>query len=158
MTFDLYCYLYGSTIVAMLTLPPETLEGGIEATVERLKQLRHAKKKLEPAFANPRFPIHTIRLARACRTTNTGIWKGGTLPEAAELCKQSILDFVCDLLIATDLAAGCVVRHFAERQESDIIKLMKHPLMMAGSDGIYVGGKPTRGTGCFRAIHWASRP
>ena len=27
---------------------------------------------------------------------------------------------------------------------------MRHPLMMAGSDGIYVGGKPhPRGTGCF---------
>ena len=37
-TFDLYCYLYGSTIVAMLTLPPEMLEGGIAATVERLKK------------------------------------------------------------------------------------------------------------------------
>ena len=61
-TFDLYCYLYGSTIVAMITLPPETLEGGIEATVERLK-LPATRKKLEPAFANPRFPIHTMRLA-----------------------------------------------------------------------------------------------
>ncbi len=43
-----------------------------------------------------------------------------------------------------------MIRHFAERQESDILALMKHPLMMAGSDGIYVGGKPhPRGTGCF---------
>ena len=61
-TFDLYCYLYGSTIVAMLTLPPEVLEGGIDATVERLKQPA-VRKSLESAFANPRFPIETIRLA-----------------------------------------------------------------------------------------------
>ena len=43
-----------------------------------------------------------------------------------------MLDFTCDLLIATNLAAGCVIRHFAARQESDILKLMRHPLMMAG--------------------------
>lgn len=147
-TFDLYCYLYGSTIVAMITLPPETLEGGVEATVERLK-LPATRKKLEPAFANPRFPIHTMRLASLPSDKYRHL-EGQLLPDAAASCGQSILDFTCDLLVATDLAAGCVVRHFAERQESDTVKLMKHPLMMAGSDGIYVGGKPhPRGTGCF---------
>lgn len=147
-TFDLYCYLYGSTIVAMLTLPPETLEGGIEATVERLKQPA-TRKKLEAAFENPRFPIETIRLA-SLPDDRYRHFEGQLLPEAARQSGQTMLDFTCDLLIATDLAAGCVVRHFAERQESDILKLMRHPLMMAGSDGIYVGGKPhPRGTGCF---------
>lgn len=147
-TFDLYCYLYGSTIVAMITLPPEFLEGGIEATIERLK-LPATRKKLEPAFANPRFPIHTLRLASVPHDKYRHL-EGQTLPDAAAACGQSILDFTCDLLIATDLAAGCVVRHFAERQESDIPKLMRHPLMMGGSDGIYVGGKPhPRGTGCY---------
>jgi N-acyl-D-amino-acid deacylase len=147
-TFDLYCYLYGSTIVAMITLPPEFLEGGVEATVDRLK-LPATRRKLEPAFANPRFPIHTLRLASVPSDKYRHL-EGKTLPEAADECNQSMLDFTCDLLIATGLAAGCVVRHFAERQESDIPKLMKHPLMMAGSDGIYVGGKPhPRGTGCY---------
>ena len=147
-TFDLYCYLHGSTIVAMLTLPPEVLEGGIEATVERLK-LPKTRKQLEAAFANPRFPIETIRLASLPHDTYRHL-EGRTLPDAAARCGQSVLDFTCDLLVATDLAAGCVIRHFAERQESDIRALMKHPLLMAGSDGIYVGGKPhPRGTGCF---------
>src|SRR4029450_6837667 len=36
---DLSCYPYGSTIVAMLTLPPEVLEGGITPTVARLKTI-----------------------------------------------------------------------------------------------------------------------
>lgn len=159
-TFDLYCYLYGSTIVAMLTLPPETLEGGSEATVARLK-LPATRKKLEAAFANPRFPIDTIRLA-SLPHPEWQKYEGLTLAEAcaahlgreqgadAPRSPREVLDFTCDLLIATDLAAGCVIRHFAERQESDILKLMRHPLMMAGSDGIYVGGRPhPRGTGCF---------
>lgn len=147
-TFDLYCYLYGSTIVAMITLPPEFLEGGVEASVERLK-LPATRKKLEPAFANPRFPIHTLRLASVPSDKYRQL-EGMTLPDAASACNQSMLDFTCDLLVATNLAAGCVVRHFAERQEVDIPKLMRHPLMMGGSDGIYVGGKPhPRGTGCY---------
>lgn len=146
-TFDLYPYLYGSTIVAMIALPPETLAGGIEATVERLKQPA-TRKMLESAFANPRFPIHTMRLA-SIPSDDYRRFEGQTLPAAAEACDQSILDFTCDLLIATNMAAGCVVRHFAERQEPDIIKLMRHPMMMGGSDGIFVGGKPhPRGTGC----------
>lgn len=147
-TFDLYCYLYGSTIVAMLTLPPELLEGGIIPTVSRLKNPA-VRKDLEAAFANPRFPIETIRLASLPHEKYRHL-EGLTLPVAAETVGQSLIDFTCDLLIATNLAAGCVIRHFAARQESDILKLMRHPLMMGGSDGIYVGGRPhPRGTGCF---------
>jgi N-acyl-D-amino-acid deacylase len=161
-TYDLYCYLYGSTIVAMLTLPPAVLEGGVTATVERLMNPA-TRKALEPAFANPRFPIETIRLA-SVPSLEYGHLEGMTLPEAAEARGLSVLDFTCDLLVATNLAAGCVIRHFAERQEVDIIALLKHPLMMAGSDGIYVGGRPhPRGTGCFarylghhvRSGHWS---
>lgn len=147
-TFDLYCYLYGSTIIAMITLPPEVLEGGIAATVERLKTPA-VRKQLEAAFANPRFPIETMRLASLPHDEYRPL-EGMTLPAAAASRKQSVLDFTCDLLVATNLAAGCVIRHFAARQESDTLKLMRHPLMMGGSDGIYVGGRPhPRGTGCF---------
>ena len=147
-TFDLYCYLYGSTIVAMITLPPETLEGGIAATVNRLKNPA-TRVQLETAFANPRFPLETMRLASLPHDRYRH-YEGQTLPAAAAAAHQTILDFTCDLLVATNLAAGCVIRHFAARQESDILKLMRHPLMMAGSDGIYIGGKPhPRGTGCF---------
>jgi N-acyl-D-amino-acid deacylase len=138
----------------MLTLPPEFVVGGIEATVERLK-LPQTRAQLREAFAHPRFPIETIRLASLPHPD----WKeyeGKLLLDAANeatdgpLSADGVIAFVCDMLIATDMAAGCVIRHFAERQESDIIKLMKHPVMMAGSDGIYVGGCPhPRGTGCF---------
>jgi N-acyl-D-amino-acid deacylase len=147
-TYDLYCYLYGSTIIAMITLPPEILEGGINQTLSRLKSPA-TRKALESAFANPRFPIETMRLASLPHDEYRPL-EGMTLPSAAAARKQSLVDFVCDLLIATNMAAGCVIRHFAARQESDILKLMRHQLMMAGSDGIYVGGKPhPRGTGCY---------
>ena len=147
-TFDLYCYLYGSTLVVMLTIPPELLEGGIDATLARLADPA-VRTSLEEAFANPRFPIETIRLASIPSDSYRHL-EGKGLVEAAASAGKSLVDFTCDLLIATNLAAGCVIRHFAQRQELDIPLLMKHPLMMGGSDGIYVGGKPhPRGTGCF---------
>ena len=145
-TFDMYPYLYGSTTVAMLTLPPEVCEGGIDATLARLKDPA-VRKELVATFANPRFPLGTIRLA-SCPHPEWVKYEGMTLKEAAG--SASICDYVCDLLIATDLAAGCVIRHYHERQEPDIQKFMRDHRMMAGSDGIFVGGKPhPRGTGSF---------
>ncbi|MFO0851695.1 MAG: amidohydrolase family protein [Gemmataceae bacterium] len=145
-TFDLYPYLYGSTTLAMLTLPPELNAGGVDATLERLRTpaVRH---ELEAAFANPRFPIETIRLANLPCDEFRHL-EGRGLVEAAE--GRPLVKFVCDLLLATDLAAGCVIRHFAERQESDIVALTRHPAITAGSDGIFCGGFPhPRGTGTF---------
>jgi N-acyl-D-amino-acid deacylase len=166
LSFDLYCYLYGSTTVAMLCLPPEVCEGGIDATLDRLRD-PGVRLELLDAFAHPRFPLDTIRLA-SCPHSNFKQYEGMLLTEAAGRSGPTcgldrVVEFVCDLLVATDLAAGCVIRHFAERQESDVLKLMRHPAMTAGSDGIFVGGKPhPRGTGCFarylghhvRAGHW----
>lgn len=147
-TYDLYCYLYGSTLVVMLTIPPEFLEGGIDATLARLRQPA-VRKALEPAFARPRFPIETIRLASIPSDEYRHL-EGKNVVAAAQETGKSLVDFVCDLLLATNLAAGCVIRHFAQRQEADVVAFLKHPLMMGGSDGIYVGGRPhPRGTGCF---------
>ena len=152
-TYDLYCYLYGSTIVGMLTLPADVYAGGVDATIERLTDVS-VRTRLESEFAKPRFPIETIRLA-SLPHPDWAKYEGQLLPDAVADRQGSagvkeMVAFVCDLLVATDLAAGCVIRHFAARQESDLPKLMNHPAMMAGSDGIYVGGFPhPRGTGCF---------
>lgn len=169
-TFDLYCYLYGSTIVAMLTLPPEILQGGIDAATERLRH-PSIRERLEAEFAHPRFPIDTIRLSSVPHPD----WQGYEGMLLVEACQQAyglqsaptlrqLVDFTCDMLIATDLAAGCIIRHFNARQELDILTLMRSPLMMAGSDGIFIGSRPhPRGCGCFaryighhvRQRHWS---
>src|SRR5262249_15154578 len=50
---------------------------------------------------------------------------------------------------ASRMAVGCVVAH-RQRTEEDVRGLIRHPAMMAGSDGIYTGGFPhPRGCGCF---------
>jgi N-acyl-D-amino-acid deacylase len=145
-TFDLYPYLFGSTTVAMLCLPVALWDGGLDATVARLHDPA-TRRLLHDEFAHPRFPLETIRLA-SCPHPDWRAYEGQRLVDA--VAGGSMVDFVCDLLIATDLAAGCVIRHYAERLERDMIALMRHPAMMAGSDGIFVGSAPhPRGTGTF---------
>ena len=144
-TFDLYPYLCGSTTLAMLTLPPALNAGGVDATLARLRT-SEGRAAVAAALASPRFPVETIRLANVPCDEFRHL-EGRLLTEVSG---GELADLVCDLLIATDLAAGCVIRHFAERTEADIHALTRHPLMMAGSDGIYCGGFPhPRGTGTF---------
>ena len=55
-----------------------------------------------------------------------------TLAEAAESTGKPIGDLICDLLIDSDMAVGCVVPH-QRRTGEDIRQLMRHPCMTAGS-------------------------
>ncbi len=147
-TFDLYCYLFGSTILGMIALPAWVQEGGIEPTVARLKD-RAVREKLRGWFAAPdRGPLDDVRLAYITAPDYRYL-EGRSLAEAASDCKQELGDFVCDLLIASDMVVGCLAPH-RQRDDGDIRALMRHPAMMAGSDGIFVGGRPhPRGRGCF---------
>jgi N-acyl-D-amino-acid deacylase len=147
-SFDLYCYLFGSTILGMLALPPEAMAGGVDATLQRLQ---------DPAFrpqarewvANPRFDLDRVRLG-SVPADEYRMLEGQTLAEAVEATGKPLADLIVDLLLATGTATGAVVPHNARRTERDIEALMRDRRMMAGSDGIYVGGKPhPRGTGCF---------
>jgi N-acyl-D-amino-acid deacylase len=147
-TFDLYPYLHGSTTLAMLTLPPPLRAGTVAEILARLGGAE-ATAALEAEFAAPRFPLETVRLASLPQPDGVA-FEGRLLVECAADMKVSPAEFTRRALVATRLQAGVVVRHFAQRTEADIAALMRHPAMMAGSDGIYVGGFPhPRGTGTF---------
>ncbi len=146
-TFDLYCYLAGSTILAMQALPPWVQEGGIDATVARLRDPQ-IREQLRSWFAQPKVPLASIRLS-SIPAPAWRAYEGQTLDQAAQTAGKEVGEFVCELLTVCDLAVGCVVPH-RQRTEEDVRALMGHPTMMAGSDGIFVGGRPhPRGCGCF---------
>jgi len=147
-TYDLYCYLAGSTILGMIALPPWVQEGGIEATVERL-QSADIREKLRDDFANPRGPLEKVRLTYVANAADRR-HEGQMLEQAARDAGKDIPTFVCDVLIASNMTVGCVAPHHHRRTEADLRALMRHPAMMGGSDGIFTGGFPhPRGTGCF---------
>lgn len=148
LTYDLYCYLAGSTILAMVALPPWVQEGGVDATLERLAD-PVVRARLGEERVGPRGPIEEVRLAAVAAPAYRG-YEGLTLAEAARRAGAArLMDFVCDVLVASRMAVGCVVAHEA-RTEDDVRQMMRHPAMMGGSDGIFTGGRPhPRGCGCF---------
>jgi N-acyl-D-amino-acid deacylase len=154
-TFDLYCYLAGSTILGMIALPPDVQEGGVAPTVARLRDPA-VRSRLKSWFAAPKLPLETVKISFVSNPAGRH-YEGRTLQQAFEQAAAAkkgktpsdMGDFVCDLLVDSDMAVGCVVAH-QNRTQDDVRQLMRHPAMMAGSDGIFTGSRPhPRGCGCF---------
>src|SRR5581483_315911 len=105
-TYDLYCYLAGSSILGMVALPPWVQEGGVEATVERLRDPAVRRRLREP-FAAPRGPLGEVRLSYVAAPAFRHL-EGLTLeqasrqhqpPEASRGCQPpDLMEFICDLL------------------------------------------------------------
>jgi len=147
-TFDLYCYLFGSSILGMIALPPEAMAGGVDATLARLRDPAF-RPQIREGIANPRGDLREVRLGSVpCKDYQR--LEGRTLGEAVAIMSKPMADLIVELLLATETATNAIVPHNPQRTARDIEALMRDRRMMAGSDGIFVGGKPhPRGTGCF---------
>src|SRR5262249_50707405 len=95
-TFDLYCYLAGSTILGLVALPPGGQEGGVDATLARLKDPA-VRPRLREAFVAPRGPLEEIRLSFIAASEYRHL-EGKTLAEAARQAGSNIETIVSDLL------------------------------------------------------------
>jgi len=147
-SFDLYCYLFGSTILGMIALPPAAMAGGVGATLGRLRDPAF-RSQVREWVAEPRFDLNRVRLG-SVPADEYRYLEGRTLAEAVELTGKPLADVIVDLLLATETATNAVVPHLAGRTDADLEALMRDRRMTAGSDGIFVGGRPhPRGTGCF---------
>lgn len=146
-TFDSYPYRAGMSLLAMIVLPESIQEGGIETTIERLSDGR-IRRQIADAIDGDRARLDCVQLA-AAPTPEYRALEGLRLPDAARQAGLSIADLVCNVLVATRLAAGAVLFD-PSRADSDLIACMKHPCHMASSDGIFFGGAPhPRGYGAF---------
>ena len=106
-TFDSYPYLRGATILTMAALPPEVQDGGVAETLSRLKDQAVRKRLKEQWFPAIADRLHGIRLSFVA---DGGLaWaEGMSLEDAAAQAGLDLGDFVCDLLVRSDLAVGCV--------------------------------------------------
>jgi len=150
LTFDTYPYLAGSTILGMVALPAWVQEGGIEATVERLRETAIRTRLRTDWFSGPTpYPLDTTTIAMVADPS----WQwaeGKTVVEAARQAGMDAGDFVCEILAASGMAVGIVGFRPGDRTEADIRAILRHPAHMAGSDGIFRGGFPhPRGWGAF---------
>jgi N-acyl-D-amino-acid deacylase len=147
-TFDSYPYLAGCTIMGMVCLPGAMQQGGIPATLARLREPA-TRRELARWLESPRYPLEDMRIAAVFRPENKRFEGLSPLAAAREAGKEPA-DFLCDLLIAENMAVSLVVHDARRRGEEDLRRIMAHPAQMAGSDGIYTGGKPhPRGWGTF---------
>jgi N-acyl-D-amino-acid deacylase len=147
LTYDLYPYLAGSSILAMVALPPWVQEGGTDATITRLRDPQ-VRAQLHDWFKYPKYAHADLKLS-AIAAPEFQHLEGLMLLDAAAALGQSPGDFICNVLIASELMAGIVHFHRG-RKENDIVAMMRHPAHMAGSDGIFVGSRPhPRGWGAF---------
>lgn len=149
LTFDSYPYLAGSTILGMVALPPWVQEGGISKTLERLGDASVRSRLDDEWFSRPlTHPLEGITLASVAHPD----WKryeGMRVVEAASEAGVGVGQFVCDILVACELAVG-VVAFRSDRTDEDVRAILRHPAHMAGSDGIFTGGFPhPRGAGAF---------
>jgi N-acyl-D-amino-acid deacylase len=123
-------------------------EGGITATVARLRDPATRRQLWTDWTALPRGPLEAVRLSYVAAPEYRR-HEGQTLGQAAAEAGKDLGDFLYDVLVAADMAVGCVMPHL-KRDETDVQALIRHPAMMAGSDGIFIGSRPhPRGWGCF---------
>ncbi len=151
LTFDSYPYLRGSSILAMVLLPPEVQAGGIDATLGLLGD-PGALAALRPRVeADPRIATGVISFAAHPDWRWT---EGLGLPRAAERYHGGdVLAFGAELLRACDIAVGAVFENGPDRTEDDMRALLAHPSHLAGSDAILLGSRPhPRGWGAFARL------
>jgi N-acyl-D-amino-acid deacylase len=150
-TFDSYPYLRGCTILSMLTLP-----GWVPVA-----QPARALELLGPA--SPRRGELLAHLAGLealwPRTTMAAVpgelaWaEGMDLPAVAARLGRSVPETVLELLVGTGLRASAVFRQPPTNTPAAVRRLLDHPGHMAGSDAIYLGGRPhPRGWGAFARL------
>ena len=150
LTYDTYPYLAGSTILGMVALPAWVQEGGIEPTLGRLADPA-VRDRLDSEWfpAPPQYPLEKMHLAMVAHPE----WRwaeGMTVTEAAAKAGLKPGGFVCEILMASNLAVGVVNFRANDRTEEDVRAILRHPSHMAGSDGIFCGGFPhPRGWGAF---------
>ena len=151
LTFDTYPYLAGSTILGMVALPAWVQEGGIEPTVERLRDPAvRARLKSEWFSAPTPYPLENDHdrhggEPRLAMGRGADRHRGG---RSRRSCDPG--DFVCEILSASGMAVGIVGFRPGDRTEADVRAILRHPAHMAGSDGIFCGGFPhPRGWGAF---------
>ncbi|NUR84427.1 MAG: amidohydrolase family protein, partial [Nonomuraea sp.] len=144
LTFDTYPYLRGSTILAMVVLPPSVPGAETDLALEMI-----ASDELDEWWAtlDDVWPRLTISHAPGLE------WAEGlAMPEAAERAGMKPAAFCRFLLTETRLEAGCVSARPDEGPagEESVRRILRHPSQTGGSDGIYVGGHPhPRGFGAF---------
>lgn len=150
-TYDQYPYEAASTGAFAIT-PKWAREGGMESFLERLKDPEQ-RKRIEEAIPGMEDWMGPENILVAKFDSDTSL-EGKSLEEIGMLRGKAPESAMCDLLLE---AGGIVPVIMFFGWEQDILNIMRHPIMMVGSDGSSLAptgvlgkGKPhPRNYGCF---------
>ncbi len=142
-TFDQYPYTAASTMLQAI-LPPWAQADGTDAILNRLKDPQLRQRIKEEMLYNGQYdnPVRNngwdnIVIASVTLDLNRK-FEGKSIQEIGEMQQQDPAEAALDLLISEEAAATMII-HWGV--EDDVTKVMKNPLQMVGSDGVF-GGKP----------------
>ncbi len=133
-TFDSYQYNAGSSMLHS-QLPSWMHAGGPDAEIERLQSAETRQRIREHWQVRP--PAWSRQHIGSVQTTENAWMQGQTLDVLIRQSGKDAVDFLCDLLLAEDLA----VSHVSQGGDTtdDLRELLLHPLQMMGSDGLLIG-------------------
>ena len=150
MTFDIYPYTAGSTMFLAI-LPPWALEGGVEETLQRLRdpslRTRIREEFESPPPPDPEGPSwenygnyagwENVKISFVESAKNQG-WVGKSVAEIARGQGKDPAGAALDLLLEEEGRVGMII--FSMDEEKMILGL-RHPLGMVCTDGV-LGGRP----------------
>jgi len=132
-TADVYPYVYSSTRLVSL-LPEWTHDGGVPKLLELMSdEAARRKMAADPEFM--RLRLNSYLTANFSRQQYRR-FEGWTLPQIAEALGKSLIDTICDLLLAEDLN---LVQIGTFGNAVNVRKFLEHPSTMLGSDALLIG-------------------
>jgi N-acyl-D-amino-acid deacylase len=141
-TFDVYPYTSGMTGLTAC-MPPWAFEGGVEKLLTRLADAQTRAKIIAdveagiPGWQNlfkAAGGWENITITTVNSQANKGL-EGKTIQQIADLQGKDPYTAVFDLLLAEKGKVLIVLRLMSEE---DLVKILKHPMSMVGSDGMSV--------------------
>lgn len=143
-TLDTYPYLPGATTLAAV-LPSWSASGGIDATLERLRNpetLARIRQALEVDGSDGCHGVtaewETLEISGVQNPELAGI-VGRTVEQIAAERGADPFDTFVDILVSDRCGTG-ILQHVGH--EENVRAIMVHPAHTGGSDGLLVGGKP----------------
>jgi N-acyl-D-amino-acid deacylase len=150
-SYDLYPYARGSTFLPYL-LPAWVMAGSMHEAAARL-ELASVRERLRVEL-NPVVASWSFLTLAGDLSGERASYSGLDVLTAAAAAGTEPVDFVCDLLLAERFGSTLIVRQPEEEEaERDVLELLRHPLHVVGSDGIFTRGVVhPRGCGTFARV------
>jgi N-acyl-D-amino-acid deacylase len=136
-SWDMYPYTAGSSLLAMVALPPSWQTESISRSVERLgRPTAHAELETLTMSTLPHLTVLMYIRGEKYRHL-----EGLSLTDAAARCGMDLWRFIAEILIDSRMGVA-VIFHRPELHESDVWSVIERSGYTAGSDGVYLGSYP----------------